>query len=157
MNLLRALKKAVIWPLFFILLLSSKTLSALDINGKPLSEVSDFNLLFNVAMASVEKQYNAEAIKILRHMLSINPQLHRVRLELARILFNINEYDAAKTHFEYVLAADIPDEVRNNIQAFLSRIRVNVNPSFWWTIEIVEDTNPMSSTNNDYMAVLAFH
>ena len=153
MNLLRALKNAVIWPLFFIFSLSSNTLSALDINGKPLSDVSDFNLLFNVAMASVEKQYNTEAIKILRHMLSINPQLHRVRLELAHILFNINEYDAAKIDFEYVLAADIPAEVRSNIQAFLSRIRINVTPSFWWTVEMVEDTNPMSSTNNDYIRV----
>ena len=64
-----------------------------------------------------------EAIATLRAILVDRPELVRVRLELARAFFYKEEDSLARRHFERVLAGDVPDAVKANVQRFLSQIR----------------------------------
>jgi hypothetical protein len=140
--------------LFFILLITPNVSSSnILLNDKPVSQITDLSLLFNVAMTAAEDGKTSIAIALLRQMLSVDPILHRPRLELARLLHFHGDYEAAKTHFEYVLAADIPEEVRANIQQFLTAMRINVKPSFYASFEVVQDTNPISSSDEDYVQI----
>ena len=79
-------KKAVFWPLLFLVLTSSQAISLVSINGQPLHQVNDLNLLFNAGMVSVEKSQFKLSTHFFRRMLTINPTLHRPCLELARAL-----------------------------------------------------------------------
>ena len=55
-------------------------------------------------------------------MLKRDPSLDRVRLELARAYFLAEEWELARREFFTVLSAEIPNEVRANILAFLRAI-----------------------------------
>lgn len=83
----------------------------------------------------------ATAEKIYRQMLTADPNLHRVRLELAQSLFERGNFEAADYNFRLVLAAHISGEVRARILSYLAQIRRDK----WWTgtfqFAIVPDTN----------------
>jgi len=149
------LKSGASWVALFLLLTVAPGVSASNIliNDQPISQITDLSLLFNVAMTSANDGKTSIAIALLRQMLSIDPTLHRPRLELARLLYLHGDYEAAKIHFEYVLAADTPKEVRSNIQHFLKAMRINVKPSFYASVEVVQDTNPTSSSDEDYVQI----
>jgi outer membrane protein len=82
-----------------------------------------------------------KAAKHFRTILVDHPGLHRVRLDLATTLFELQEDKSAEFHFQQLLAADIPDQVRQDIERFLaairSRKRYDVNLQF----AIAPDTN----------------
>jgi tetratricopeptide (TPR) repeat protein len=81
------------------------------------------------------------AEKVYRQMLVADPNLHRVRLELAQSLFERGNFEAAEYNFRLVLAADIPGAVRKRIGSYLAQMRRDK----WWTgtfqFAIVPDTN----------------
>jgi len=89
-----------------------------------------------------------EAELLYRAILRRDPDLHRVRLDLALSLFKRGNLDAADYHMRLVLAADIPDAVRENIRRLLGRIR----KERWWQISlkfaIVPDSNINTGPNN---------
>lgn len=64
-----------------------------------------------------------EAIASFRTILADQPELDRVRLELARALFYKREDSLARRHFERVLAGEPPAPVVANIRRFLATIR----------------------------------
>ncbi len=77
----------------------------------------------------------------------------RARLELARAYFVTNNLTASENLFNVVLENNPPDNVRQNIEAFLQLIearRDNQEPSFSWTIASVlgSDDNINSATSN---------
>jgi tetratricopeptide (TPR) repeat protein len=81
------------------------------------------------------------AEKIYRQMLVADPNLHRVRLELAQSLFERGNFEAADYNFRLVLAADISEPVRARIRSYLAQMRRDK----WWsgsfTFAIVPDSN----------------
>jgi tetratricopeptide (TPR) repeat protein len=81
------------------------------------------------------------AEKIYRQMLAADPNLYRVRLELAQTLFERGNIEAADYHFRLVLAANISNVVRERIRTYLAQMRRDK----WWTgsfqFAIVPDTN----------------
>jgi outer membrane protein len=83
----------------------------------------------------------SKAAEYFRIILVNNPGLHRVRLDLATTLFELQNDKNAEFHFQQLLAADIPDQVRQDIERFLavirSRKRYDVNVQF----AIAPDTN----------------
>ena len=64
-----------------------------------------------------------EAIVTLHTILVDRPELVRVRLELARAFFYKGEDSLARGHFRRVLAGDVPDVVKANVQRFLVQVR----------------------------------
>jgi len=88
----------------------------------------------------------AHAVREFRLMLVRDPKLPRPRLELARALFLMKDYEGARYNFEQVMATDIPPMVRHNIDHFLYVIREQV-PTFNLAIEMVNDSNPIQQTS----------
>ena len=82
-----------------------------------------------------------EAIAAFHAMLVRNPELVRVRLELARAFFLKGEDSLAAKHFETVLAGEVPDEVKANVDLFLAEIRVRRRWSFNLGFAVAPDTN----------------
>ena len=88
-----------------------------------------------------------------RWILARDPNLHRVRLELARALFNRRNFDAADYHFRLVAAADVPEAVRRNIALFLDSMRQEQ----WWRasfqIAILPDSNINEGPNRSEVQI----
>ena len=63
------------------------------------------------------------AIKKFKEMLAVDPNLHRVRLELAAAYFQLTRYDEAKKELMTVKAANPPQEVQANIDRMLAAIK----------------------------------
>lgn len=119
---------------------------AVQIYNALLGQVTDANIrteaLFqsgNIAMARGD--LNA-AIKAYRTIVDTNPNLPRVRLELARAYFLNGDYQAAQFHFEFIRAMpDLPISVREKIDQYLSFIRMHKNWSLDFGFGIVPDSN----------------
>jgi len=83
--------------------------------------------------------------RLYRAILEDHPGLTRVRLELARALFEQGDDEAAKYHFELALAApDLPEAVKGNIQKFLDAIRARKR----WTVTVSLGAAPDSNVNS---------
>ena len=82
-----------------------------------------------------------EAIAAFRTMLVADPNLVRVRLELARAFYFKGEDSLARQHFEAVLAGGVPEPVAANIHAFLAEIRARRRWSISAGFAIAPDTN----------------
>ncbi|MBO3275978.1 porin family protein [Pseudomonas schmalbachii] len=63
-----------------------------------------------------------KAIALYRTALSARPELTRMRLDLARMLFENRQYDAARFQFEKARAEHLPDAVLANVQSYLDAI-----------------------------------
>ena len=93
------------------------------------------NLLFETGMVSLGLAHHpgigeAErdafldvSIAAFQAILAANPELTRVRLELARAFFLKGQDGLARRHFERVLAGDVPAPVVANVNRFLAEIR----------------------------------
>ena len=111
------------------------------------------NTLFLYGLASVGAAQRAnrtdeerdallnEAIGAFHTMLVRDPALVRVRLELARAFFLKREDDLARRHFEHVLASDVPDAVKENVNLFLAEIRARDRWSFNLGVALAPDSN----------------
>ena len=82
-----------------------------------------------------------QAIAAFRRMLVADPNLVRVRLELARAFFFKGEDSLARRHFEAVLAGGVPEPVAANIHAFLAEIRVRRRWSINAGFALAPDSN----------------
>lgn len=90
---------------------------------KALSEdPANLELMFAYAIASLQVEDYEAAISTLERMLFYNPDLSRVKLELAVAYYRLGVYDIARLHFESVLADEPPQDVVDRIAPFLSEI-----------------------------------
>lgn len=122
----------------FIFLLYSATLFANNKDKQKFHTESIFQM-GNIAMA--EGDYDA-AIRYYRQILDNNPNLPRVRLELALAYFLNKEYQAAQFHFEFVRATpNLPDTVAQKVDIYLALIRQQKNWSLNFSLGIVPDSN----------------
>ena len=102
-------------------------------------------VLFLKGQLALIKADYGEAVKLFRRILSRNPDLTRVRLELARALFLARDFDAARYHFEIALGQALEEPVRENIYRFLRAIQGRTS---WFTVSAVfgPDSNPTYAT-----------
>lgn len=130
-------------------LLASGRLAEADAAIAPLrrSERPDMQTLFLSGLIHLARGRYTEAAEEFRIMLARDPTLLRPRLELARTLYLAGDYQAARYHFEQVLAAPLPDTVRQNVLAYIGAVR-NHLPSFSLSLDIVSDSNPKQATSN---------
>jgi len=112
----------------------------------------DLHALFNRGMLLAELGQPMAAADAFRAMLTQDPGLLRPRLELARVLTEAGDYDAARYHFEQVMAHDLPESVRRNVQGFMTRIREEL-PRFAMTVEMITDSNPKQATHNEEVVI----
>jgi hypothetical protein len=95
-----------------------------------------------MAQVEADEKHVDQAIERYRQILKDHPDLPRVRLELARLLFLKKDDDAAEYHFRLVLAQkNLPKAVAENIQKFLDAIRARRNWQFGISASLAPNTN----------------
>ena len=87
-----------------------------------------------------------EAIATRHAILVDRPELVRVRLELARAFFYKGEDSLARNHFQRVLAGEVPEAVKANVQRFLTQIRARRRWTMYMGASLLPDTNIGSGT-----------
>ena len=96
---------------------------------------------FQLAQMHLRQGKVRQAIRLFREILTLNPNLTRVRLELARAYFLDKNYKDAAFQFELVKGGDLPPEVTANVDSFLNAIRRQKN----WTVDFA--LSPVSDSN----------
>ena len=109
-------------------------------------DLDDLDFLHgSLAMARGDWQ---EAIERFRAMLSRDPTLLRVRLDLALAYFQAREDGRAAYHFRQALAAkELPPAVRSNALALLEQIRRRKSWSVTGSLSVAPDTNINAATS----------
>ena len=109
-----------------------------DIADKASDPIEVQFLLASIAV--MEKRFD-NAIDRYRDILTDQPGLTRVRLELARTLFLNREDEAAEHHFRLVLATEDGTAVATNIRKFLDRIWDRRTFRYTFALAVAPDTN----------------
>ncbi len=118
-----------------------------------------FEAIFLVGLASVELSLQTEdeerqqkllqqAVTAFRTILSADPSLRRVRLELARTFFLQNKDKLAREQFERVLAGNPPPAVQANIEGFLATIHKRRRWQGSLSGQLVWESNHNSGTDD---------
>ena len=81
------------------------------------------------------------------------PELVRVRLELARAFFYKGEDGLARGHFQRVLAGEVPEAVKANVQRFLVQIRARRRWTMYMGMALLPDTNIGSGTDEEVIYI----
>lgn len=104
-----------------------------------------------VALAG--KDY-ARAERLFRRILDANPDLVRVRLELARTLFLERKDEQADYHFRLAIAERPPEPVVRNIARFREAIRARRAWRVDVSLGLVPDSNINSATKHETIDIL---
>jgi len=92
------------------------------------------------ALRLMESGDPRSAVILLRQILARDPNLPRVRLELARAYFLMESWPEARTEFVAVLSSDVPQAVKKNILRFINAI--DSRRGFDWNAAIGFAFNP---------------
>ena len=93
------------------------------------------------------------AIQAFRRILVNNPQLVRVRLELALTFFQKGQDGLARRHFELVLAGGVPVPVAENIRRFLQVMRARKRWSGYFGAAFAPDSNLNAASNSEVIYI----
>ena len=118
--------------------------------------VETMDVMFWLASCAAKSGEIDMAINKLNQMLDIDPNLHRVRLELATVYFGLARYDDARRELNKVLEAEPPEAVRNNIQKLLASIdekTKRVFTNFRFSQGIKRDSNVSAGPDNSSIDV----
>ncbi len=115
-----------------------------DHEGEP-----EFDFLYG--LAALESGRPNEAVFALERITYTYPDQLRVKLELARAFYEINNYQASRALFNEVLATNPTDNVKANIKVFLDLITAKENNidgsfSFYVSTDFGSDSNINSAT-----------
>jgi tetratricopeptide (TPR) repeat protein len=95
-------------------------------------------------MGEVESREGSydKAVPYYRRILVDHPGLVRVRLDLARALYETHDDEAAEYHFRLALAdPDLPQSVIDNVYRYLAAIRQRKRYTFFFELGVAPDTN----------------
>jgi len=106
---------------------------------------------FLCGLAALETNRPSEAVFAFERIVFVYPDQQRVKLELARSFFMINNLAASRQLFDEVLASNPSDNVRTNIEAFIERIderEQSISGTFTWYVNsnVGSDSNINSAT-----------
>ncbi len=98
-------------------------------------------ILFLSGLVASQLGRHEEAIELFRRVLGRDPTLLRVRLELARAFFQIEDDENAKRNFELVLGEELPPNVTANVERFLDEIRRRRATRYSFGVALAPSTN----------------
>lgn len=102
---------------------------------------------FQDSLAAMEAGAPRAAVPGLRAILAGDPQLVRVRLELARAYFLDGDFEQARREFLIVLSGDLPPPVRAAVLDFIRRI--DAQKAFIWGFDFGIEVNPDAGRDYD--------
>jgi hypothetical protein len=106
-------------------------------------DVDQIEILFLTGMIAVGQQQWTRAEDAFRRIVDRHPDLPRVRLELARALYEQGKDPGARHHFELALAGKLPAAAEANVLGYLERIRRRK----LWAVDISAGVLPDSNIN----------
>ncbi|MFC1815749.1 surface lipoprotein assembly modifier [Thermodesulfobacteriota bacterium] len=124
---------------------------ALPIFKELAGKVETMDIMFWLGTSAAKVGEMELAIEKFRKMLGIDPNLHRVRLELASVYFGMGRHSEARGELQTVLAADPPAEVKANINRMLAAIdertrqlswNLRLTTGFMWDDNITSGPDP---------------
>ncbi len=101
--------------------------------------------VFLQALKLIETGEPRKAVFLLRQILARDPDLPRVRLELARAYFVMQSWSESRAEFVSVLSGDIPLPVKHNILRFINAI--DARRGFDWSAAIGVSLSPEAGRN----------
>jgi tetratricopeptide (TPR) repeat protein len=121
----------------------AKLLLERELRARP----GDTEAEFLLATIAVEQKDYDTAISLFRRILARDPPTERVRLELARAFFLKGDYDNADRQFRFARAGDIDDNVKANVDRFLSAINRLREYTVNFSFALAPDTNQNAATS----------
>ena len=114
------------------------------------ADPSSTDALFLMAELNARQKRFADAIPYYRKIIVNHPNIVRVRLDLARALFETGEDDAAAYNFHLALAeGNLPATVIDNVERYLAIIRSRRHFVYSVNLGIAPDTNINRATTSD--------
>ena len=120
------------------------------------AQVETMDIMFWFAISAFRSGDPESAMKKFKEMLAIDPNLYRVRLELATVYFGIGEYELARQELNRVLEASPPEPVRMNIEKLQAAIDAKTKRLFAnlrLSTGIHYDSNVSTGPNRDEVGV----
>jgi hypothetical protein len=115
---------------------------------------SSTDALFLMGEIASRQRKFADAITYYRRIVVDHPNLVRVRLDLARALYETEDDDAAEYNFHLALAqGDLPKTVIDNVERYLSIIRSRRHFVYSVNFGIAPDTNINRATASDHVTL----
>jgi tetratricopeptide (TPR) repeat protein len=108
-----------------------KFAQALPIFNQISADVETMDIMWWLGTSAVKVGETKLAIEKFRKMLAIDPQLHRVRLELAVAYFQLKQYQEARKEAETVKQSRPPEAVLRNIDKLLAAIEESTKTLYW--------------------------
>ena len=118
--------------------------------------VETMDIMFWYATCAYKAGEAEEAVRKFKEMLDIDPNLHRVRLELATSYYVTGKYDLARDQLENVLQAQPPESVKRNIQKLMASIDAKTKKVFTnvrFSQSIQRDTNVSAGPDRSSIGV----
>ena len=114
---------------------------------KPRNEEERIERLFLLGLAEVRLGRLPDAAEHFEAVLAIQPDLTRVRLELARVYHLLGRDEKARFHFEASLGDELPSSVEGAVEAFLDRIDARKRWSVSLSLAALPESNPVKRTD----------
>ncbi|UQB42669.1 tetratricopeptide repeat protein [Thiomicrospira microaerophila] len=115
-------------------------------------QLQSLTLNFYLGQSALElKNYN-QAMAAFDRVLILDPNHMRTRLELARLYFEVGQFQLAEQELDLVLTSNLPDNVRQNVLAFKSRLEQEQKRhqhQFTYVFGINHDTNATNQIGAD--------
>ena len=118
------------------------------------ADPSSTDALFLMGEVNARQKKFAEAIPYYRKIIVNHPNIVRVRLDLARALFETQDDDAAEYNFHLALAeGTLPTTVIDNVERYLAIIRSRKHFVYSVNLGIAPDTNINKATESDHVTL----
>lgn len=118
------MKKQFILNTLICLLCLNASASDLDaVFARLMDDPTNLDLNFEYANKAIELEDYDAAMATYERMLIVNPDLPRIKLDLAALHVSLGNFELAKELFTEVLEADPPQQVIANINALLEKIQ----------------------------------
>ena len=115
--------------------------------ARPRTEEERIERLFLLGRAEAGLGRLRDAAGRFEAILANQPDLTRVRLELARVYHALGRDDKARFHFEASLADKLPSSVENAVEAYLDQIDARKRWSVSVSAALLPETNPVKRTD----------
>jgi len=123
-----------------------------EISGR----VETMDVMFWTASCAAKAGETEASLAKFKEMLEIDPNLHRVRLEMATVYFGLGRYEEARAELQTVLEAKPPEAVQENIRKLLAaidertkRLYANLRGS----LGIQRDSNVSAGPDRDFITI----
>ena len=139
-----------------ILLYDNQYGRALSIFKEIADQVETMDIMWWTGTSAMKTGDLQLAITKFKKMLSIDPALHRVRLDLALAYFKLGNYDEARKELETVKQAKPPKAVQNNIDKLFAAIEQQTKKLSWnirFSQGVMFDSNVSAGPNEQELNV----